>query len=126
MKSILPLFLIVASPSLHAASVTFGFEASNANASLSGSGFSSTNLSETGISTGAIYGRLTGGGSPADTTIVRVIRPDQTAGSAVLEDYERLAPPWRQRLLASSVFYLRSSEDPDNDLVKRTRSALGA
>ena len=84
MKSILPLFLIVASPSLHAATVTFGFEASNAGASLSGSGFSSTNLSEMGISTGAIYGQLTGGGSPPDTTIVRVIRPDQTAGSAVL------------------------------------------
>jgi hypothetical protein len=44
----------------------------------------------------------------------------------VLEDYEHLAPPWRDRMLASSVFYLRSSAERDNELVQRTRSALGA
>jgi hypothetical protein len=44
----------------------------------------------------------------------------------VLEDYERLSPPWRDRLLAASVFYLRGSGEADNDLVKCTRAALGA
>jgi hypothetical protein len=51
---------------------------------------------------------------------------DYKFSSAVLEDYEHLAPPWRDRLLASSVFYLRSSAEKDNELVQRTRSALGA
>ncbi len=51
---------------------------------------------------------------------------DYKFSAAVLEDYGRLGQPWRDRLLASSVFYLRSSGDSDNDLVKRTRSALGA
>jgi hypothetical protein len=51
---------------------------------------------------------------------------DYKFSSAVLEDYEYLAPPWRDRLLASSVFYLRGSSDKDNGLVQRTRSALGA
>jgi len=46
--------------------------------------------------------------------------------SAVLEDYEQLSPPWRDRLLAASAFNLRGADDKDNDLVKRTRSALGA
>ena len=51
---------------------------------------------------------------------------DYKFSSAVLEDYERLSPPWRDRLLAASVFYLRGSGEADNDLVKRTRAALGA
>ena len=51
---------------------------------------------------------------------------DYKFSSAVLEDYGRLGQPWRDRLLASSVFNLRGSGDADNDLVKRTRSALGA
>ena len=49
---------------------------------------------------------------------------DYKFSSAVLEDYERLSPPWRDRLLASSLFYLRNPGDADNDLVKRTRAAL--
>ena len=44
----------------------------------------------------------------------------------MLEDYERLSPPWRDRLLAASVFYFRGSGDKDNALVQRTRAALGA
>ena len=48
---------------------------------------------------------------------------DYKFSSAVLEDYERLSSPWRDRMLAASVFYLRGSGEPDNDLVKRTRSA---
>ena len=51
---------------------------------------------------------------------------DYKFSSAVLEDYERLAPPWRDRLLASSVYYLRGSTEKDNELVQRTRTALGA
>jgi hypothetical protein len=51
---------------------------------------------------------------------------DYKFSSAVLEDYERLAPAWRDRLLAASVFNFRGSGEKDNDLVQRTRSALGA
>jgi hypothetical protein len=51
---------------------------------------------------------------------------DYKFSSAVLEDYERLLPPWRDRMLAASVFYLRGSGERDNALVQRTRSALGA
>ncbi len=50
---------------------------------------------------------------------------DYKFSSAVLEDYERLSPPWRDRLLAASVFYLRGSGAADNRLVQRTRAALG-
>ena len=51
---------------------------------------------------------------------------DYKFSSAVLEDYECLLPPWRDRLLAASVFYLRGSGEADNDLVKRTRAALAS
>lgn len=51
---------------------------------------------------------------------------DYKFSSAVLEDYERLSPAWRDRLLAASVFYFRSSADQDNALVQRTRAALAA
>lgn len=49
---------------------------------------------------------------------------DYKFSSAVLEDYARIAPPWRDRVLAASVFNLRGSTASDNDLVKRTRAAL--
>ena len=49
---------------------------------------------------------------------------DYKYSSAVLEDYLAMSPPWRDRYLASSAFYLRGSGDKDNDLVKRTRAAL--
>jgi hypothetical protein len=51
---------------------------------------------------------------------------DYKFSSAIFEDYERLPAPWRDRLLAASLFYLRGSGDEDNDLVQRTRAALGA
>ena len=51
---------------------------------------------------------------------------DYKFSAAVLEDSERLAPPWRDRLLAASLFYFRGSGEPDNELVQRTRAALGA
>jgi hypothetical protein len=49
---------------------------------------------------------------------------DYKFSSAVLEDYQHLSPAWRDRFLAASVFNLRGSDTPDNDLVKRTRGAL--
>jgi hypothetical protein len=51
---------------------------------------------------------------------------DYKFSAAVLEDYERLSPPWRDRLLAASAFYFRGSGEADNELVKRTRAALAA
>jgi hypothetical protein len=51
---------------------------------------------------------------------------DYKFSSAVLEDFGTLASPWRERLLAASVFNLRSARDGDNSLVQRIRSALAA
>jgi hypothetical protein len=51
---------------------------------------------------------------------------DYKFSSAVFEDYERLSPPWRNQLLAASAFNLRGAADKDSDIVKQTRSALGA
>ena len=51
---------------------------------------------------------------------------DYKFSSAVLEDYEHLSPPWRDRFLAASVFNLRGAGESDNGLVQRTRAALGA
>jgi hypothetical protein len=50
---------------------------------------------------------------------------DYKFSSAVLEDYVLLSSPWRERFLAASVFNLKGADDPDNDLVQRTRAALG-
>lgn len=49
---------------------------------------------------------------------------DYKFSSAVLEDYEFMAPRWRDRYLAASVFNLKGSGSKDNDLVQRTRAAL--
>jgi hypothetical protein len=49
---------------------------------------------------------------------------DYKFSSAVLEDYYALSPAWRNRFLAASLFKLRSSQDSDNQLVQRARSAL--
>jgi hypothetical protein len=49
---------------------------------------------------------------------------DYKFSSAVLEDYYHVSPTWRNRYLAASVFNLRGSGEPDNELVKRTRAAL--
>jgi hypothetical protein len=49
---------------------------------------------------------------------------DYKFSSAVLEDYHAMAPAWRDRFLATSVFYLRGSSDPDNSLATRIRAAL--
>ena len=50
---------------------------------------------------------------------------DYKFSSAVLEDYQHLSAEWRDKFLAASVFNLRGSGDKDNELVKRTRAALG-
>lgn len=50
---------------------------------------------------------------------------DYKFSSAVLEDYAHVSPVWRARFLAASVFNLRGSSGPDNELVQRTRAALG-
>ncbi len=50
---------------------------------------------------------------------------DYKFSSAVLEDYYHASGGWRDLFLALSVFNLRGSGDRDNDLVQRTRNALG-
>ena len=50
---------------------------------------------------------------------------DYKFSSAVMEDYAAMESPWRERYLAASVFNLKGSEAPENELVKRTRAALG-
>jgi hypothetical protein len=49
---------------------------------------------------------------------------DYKFSSAALEDYYHATPAWRDRYLATSMFNLHGSSDPDNGLIKRTRSAL--
>jgi hypothetical protein len=51
---------------------------------------------------------------------------DYKFSSAVLEDYYRVSPAWRDRFLASSLHYLKGSGDPDSGLVKRIREAVKA
>jgi hypothetical protein len=51
---------------------------------------------------------------------------DYKFSSAVLEDYYHVSPGARDKYLASGVFNLRSSAEPDNRLVERTRHALTA
>jgi hypothetical protein len=49
---------------------------------------------------------------------------DYKFSSAALEDYYRVSPRWAPYYLASSMYNLRGTGHPDNDLVKRTRGAL--
>lgn len=51
---------------------------------------------------------------------------DYKYSSAVLEDYQTISPGWRDRFLAATSFYFKSTSDPDNQLVQRIRSALSA
>ena len=51
---------------------------------------------------------------------------DYKYSSAVLEDYASISGPARDRYLAASAFYLRSSGETDNELVQRTRTALAS
>jgi hypothetical protein len=49
---------------------------------------------------------------------------DYKFSSAALEDYFHVAPAWRARYAAASVFWLKGSGAEDNDLIRRTRAAL--
>jgi hypothetical protein len=49
---------------------------------------------------------------------------DYKFSSAALEDYFHLAPAWRARFAAATMFNLKGSGDADNDLIKRTREAM--
>ncbi len=51
---------------------------------------------------------------------------DYKFSSAVFEDFQHVSPEWRNRFLASGVFNLRGSGDPENKLVQRTRAALSS
>lgn len=51
---------------------------------------------------------------------------DYKFSSAVLEDYRRLSPGWREKYLAASMYYLRGAGAKDSDLVRRTRAAFKA
>jgi hypothetical protein len=50
---------------------------------------------------------------------------DYKFSSAILEDFFHATAPWRERFLATSMFYLRGSGGRDTDLLRRTRAALG-
>jgi hypothetical protein len=49
---------------------------------------------------------------------------DYKFSSALLEDWTRMASPWRERYLAAGMFLLRGFDAPDNKLIERTRAAL--
>ena len=49
---------------------------------------------------------------------------DYKFSSAVLEDYAHVSPRWRNRFLASGLFYLPGADAKDNALVGRVRAAL--
>jgi hypothetical protein len=49
---------------------------------------------------------------------------DYKFSSAALEDYYHASPEWRNRYLATSMFFLRGSEDKENGLGERVRRAL--
>jgi hypothetical protein len=50
---------------------------------------------------------------------------DYKFSSAVLEDFYSVAPAWRNRFLASSMFWLKGSAGADSPVLERTRAALG-
>jgi hypothetical protein len=49
---------------------------------------------------------------------------DYKFSSAVLEDAAFIAPAWRDRFLAASLFWMKGAGAPDSALVKRTHAAL--
>jgi hypothetical protein len=50
---------------------------------------------------------------------------DYKFSSAVLEDFYHVAPAWRNRFLASSMFWLKGAAGADSPVLQRTRAALG-
>jgi hypothetical protein len=49
---------------------------------------------------------------------------DYKFSSAVLEDFYHIAPAWRNRFLASSMYWLKGSAGADSPVLQRTRAAL--
>ena len=49
---------------------------------------------------------------------------DYKFSSAVMEDYSHVAPAWRDRFLAASVYWLKGAKAPDSPAVLRTRAAF--
>ena len=49
---------------------------------------------------------------------------DYKFSSAVLEDAEFVAPAWRDRFLAASLYWMKGADSPDSGVVKRTHAAL--
>ena len=49
---------------------------------------------------------------------------DYKFSSAVLEDFHHMTPHWRDRILASSMYWLHGSGDRDNELIAQARAAL--
>ncbi len=49
---------------------------------------------------------------------------DYKFSSAIMEDYYHITPHWRNRYLASSMFWLHGTGDQDNELILRTRGSL--
>ena len=50
---------------------------------------------------------------------------DYKFSSAVLEDFYKVSPAWRNQFLATSAFNLKGNGHRDNPLIARTREALG-
>ncbi len=50
---------------------------------------------------------------------------DYKFSSAALEDFFNVTPAWRNRYLASSMFWLRGPSGPDSPVLQRARAALG-
>jgi hypothetical protein len=44
--------------------------------------------------------------------------------AAIFEDYGLVSPPWRPHMLATSVYYLRGTHDPDSKLMTRAVEAV--
>jgi hypothetical protein len=49
---------------------------------------------------------------------------DYKFSSAAMEDYYHVAPQWRNRYLASSLFHQHGTGDKDNKLIEKARAAL--
>ena len=44
--------------------------------------------------------------------------------AAIFEDYDLVSPAWRPHMLATSVYYLNGSQDPDSKLMTQALQAV--
>ena len=51
---------------------------------------------------------------------------DYKYSSAALEDFYNVSPAWRNRFLASTMFYLKGSGGNDTELFRRAQAAISA